>query len=76
MATWLRMLVGGLLGVVVGYVAWVVLLVPMSQGFSETAYQLRNAMELLGMNRLSFPWLLLLGCAAGGAVVGWGLKRR
>ena len=47
MATWLRVLVGALVGVVVGYVAWVVLLVPMSQGFSETAYQLRDALTRL-----------------------------
>jgi len=68
--------IGGVAGVLLAYVIWTVVVVPGSQGFSESASQVRDMLDMVGMNRLGTPWLLLIAAAVVGALVGWAVTRR
>jgi hypothetical protein len=76
MRTLVWTVIGGVAGMLLAYAAWVVVIVPGSQGFSQSASQIRDTLDMVGMNRLQTPWLLLIAAAVVGAVIGWAITRR
>lgn len=68
--------VGALVGFLVTYVGWTVIVVPGSQGFSESASDMRYTLEMLGLNRLRTPWWVYGVGTLVGAVIGWAITKK
>ena len=68
--------VGAVVGLLAAYLGWRMILVPGSQGFGESAYQLRGMMDSLAISRYHEPWWLIGAAGLTGGIAGFVLGKR